>query len=178
MEDKIAQLMSMPEVDAAEPDYRVQLYDTEPNDASYFSQWHLPSISAPAAWDTSVGKKNVKVCIIDSGVRVDHPDLASNIIMGWNFVPLVQDRSLPSPGPGDADFTKFNDTLGHGTHVAGIIGAVGNNSIGVSGVAWKVGIMACKFVWDDGAGYISDAIKCMQLCLRMAPTCIATVGAV
>ena len=63
----------------------------------------------------------------------------------------------PAPAPGTPEYFNFNDTYGHGTHTAGIIGAVGNNRRGVAGINWAVKLLVCRFIWDDGAGYIRCA---------------------
>lgn len=96
---------------------------TTPNDSSYNQQYALTKISAPAAWDITKGTRTVKVGVIDSGIS-NHPDLNANLTTGWDF---YHDNAITT-----------DDTNGHGTHVAGIIGAVGNNSLGVSGVCWNV----------------------------------------
>lgn len=159
--DKVKQLSALPEVAIVEPDYIVNVYDT-PSDPKFSDQWHHPKISTPIAWDTTTGSPTLKVCVIDSGLRIDHPDLAANVIKGWSVISPTPGG--PNPAPTDPAFLNYNDTLGHGTHVSGIIGAVGNNDRGVSGVAWTIGLMPCRFISDSGAGYVSDAITCMQLC--------------
>ncbi len=153
VEKKIAELRSLPDVAVAEPNHLVTIMKT-PSDRQYVYQWHLPKIAAPVAWDTVTGSKKVKVCVIDSGARIDHPDLAANIVKGWN---VLADTS-------DPEYYNFNDTLGHGTHVAGLVAAIGNNARGVSGVSWQVGLLICKFIGDSGTGAIYDAIQCMRLC--------------
>ena len=153
MEKKIAELNSLPEVALAEPNRLVSIFKT-PSDRQYSNQWHLPKIAAPVAWDTVTGSKKVKVCVIDSGARIDHPDLAANIVKGWNVLHSAS----------DPEFNNYNDTLGHGTHVAGLIAAVGNNARGLSGVSWQVALLICKFISDSGTGAIWDAIYCMRLC--------------
>jgi len=153
VEKKIAELKALPDVALAEPNRFVTIMKT-PSDRQYKYQWHLPKIAAPVAWDTVTEAKNVKVCVIDSGARIDHPDLAANIIKGWN---VMKSES-------DPEFYNFNDTLGHGTHVAGLTAAVGNNARGVSGVSWQIGLLICKFISDSGTGAIWDAIFCMRLC--------------
>lgn len=153
MEKKIAELKALPDVDLAEPNHLVTIMKT-PSDGKYNYQWHLPKIAAPVAWDTVTGSNNVKVCVIDSGARIDHPDLAANIIKGWNTM----------KSESDPEFVNYNDTLGHGTHVAGLTAAVGNNARGVSGVSWQIGLLICKFIGDSGTGAIWDAIFCMRLC--------------
>lgn len=107
-------------------------------------------ISAPDAWKIEEGKREVVVAVIDTGLDASHPDLARNVwhdsskkgasVFGWNY---VNDRANPS------------DEHGHGTHVAGIIGAVSNPKTGVSGVAHRVSIMAVKYYSDSNPGPVN-----------------------
>lgn len=122
----------------AEPDYLVHTFEV-PNDPKYLdgTQWGLNKISAPEAWNTISSASNIVVALVDTGVRYTHQDLASNMWVnpldgshGYNFLTGTND---PSDG--------FS---GHGTMVAGVLGAVGNNGLGVAGVAWQVRIMACR----------------------------------
>lgn len=102
-----------------------------PNDTYVESQWAVSKINLPEAWNISTGSSSVNVGIIDTGIMGDHPDLTNRV-----------NRTL------SMDFTGGNSPLtdpdGHGTHVAGIIGAEGNNSIGVVGVCWNVGLVSLK----------------------------------
>jgi thermitase len=109
-----------------------------PNDASFASQWHLATIQAPAAWNTSVGSSAQPIAIVDSGVDATHPDLASRVMAGWNFL---------------SSNTDTHDQMGHGTAVAGTVGAATNNLIGVAGVTWANPIMPLVVV--DSTGYAS-----------------------
>lgn len=161
VEEKVEELNARDDVEIAEPDHKVEIYRT-PSDKLFQSQWHHDIIESQNAWDVNTGTKRAKVCVIDSGSSINHPDLASNVIKGWNVVPRGTNGNYPAPG--SIDWLNFNDTLGHGTHVTGLVGAVGNNGRGTTGVAWRVGILSCRFIGDDGAGYISDAITCMKLC--------------
>lgn len=114
-----------------------------------------------------------QVCVIDSGVDYTHPDLVANM---WTNLGEIPSNGIDDDGNGyidDVHGYNFADdngdpmdayTNGHGTHVAGIIGAVGNNRMGVSGVAQDLSIIACKFLLDSGRGLISDAIRCMDYC--------------
>ncbi|MEO7650831.1 MAG: S8 family serine peptidase [Bryobacteraceae bacterium] len=97
-----------------------------PNDPNYVYQWHLTTISAPAAWDINTGSAAVVVAVIDSGVDSTHPDLASKLVPGWSFLNGTSNTA---------------DVLGHGTAVAGAIAAATNNGVGVAGVSWNSLIM-------------------------------------
>jgi subtilisin family serine protease len=151
----------------AEPDYVVTTASTLPNDPRFQdgTQWWLNNygqngglpdadLDAPEAWDVLTSASDVVVAILDTGVRYSHEDLTSNL---WTN-PLDQTHGFNALG-GDHD--PWDDN-GHGTHVAGIIGAVGDNATGVAGVAWRVRIMACKFLDSAGVGFNSDAVACVE----------------
>jgi subtilisin family serine protease len=136
-----AALARDPRVAFAEPNYLRRYAQIPPNDALYSQLWGLNQasdfdIDAPEAWATTTGSDQVVVGVIDSGVAYDHPDLAGNM---W---------SHPVSGAPGRDFVEDDDTPldynGHGTHVAGTVGAVGNNMIGVTGVNQDVAIMALR----------------------------------
>ncbi|HPN52011.1 MAG TPA: S8 family serine peptidase [Anaerolineaceae bacterium] len=132
-----------PRVAYVEPDYIFKA-DMVPNDPSYGAQWGLGKINAPAAWDITTGDSSVIVAVLDSGVDLDHPDLADKIVNGIDY---VDDDSTPQ------------DTNGHGTHVAGIIGASSNNGIGITGVSWGARIMPVRVLDSNGSGYLSDIVS-------------------
>ncbi|HBJ85307.1 MAG TPA: hypothetical protein DDZ88_15810 [Verrucomicrobiales bacterium] len=154
----------------AEPDFLICGADTTPDDPLFTTdvgdttkQWHLPKIMAPRAWDVIKQPKNATianqsvVAVVDTGVDYTHPDLAGNIWTnpgesgggkesngidddgngkiddwrGWNFVELSN---------------EVMDDVGHGTHVAGVVGAVGNNTEGASGVCWGVKILPLRII--------------------------------
>jgi thermitase len=133
----VQSLRSDPGVVSAEPNHYLHALAL-PNDARYGDLWAMPRISAPAAWDITTGSSSVKVAVVDTGLAWDHPDLAAN---------------TPTHGidevSHDGDARDFN---GHGTHVAGTIGAVGNNSIGVTGVNWHASLLPVRVLDGDGSG--------------------------
>ncbi|HXE74300.1 MAG TPA: S8 family serine peptidase [Candidatus Xenobia bacterium] len=125
-------------------------------------------IDAPAAWDLSTGSPGVVVVVIDTGIDYNHPDLAPNMIqieadcsdgLDNDINGFIDDCRGIDTVNGDTD--PFDDN-GHGTHVAGTIGARGNNSTGVVGVNWTVTLMACKFLAGSGSGPTSAAIDCLD----------------
>jgi hypothetical protein len=150
------------------------LLSVSSNDPLLNNQWGLQSISSFGSWSQSTGSKNVVVAVIDSGTDLTHQDLKDNLwinpfeiagdgidnenngyiddIYGWNF---------------SNNTSNVQDNYGHGTHVAGIIGAVGDNSLGIAGVNWKVSIMSLKFMDDRGIGDTGGAIRAMEYALMM-----------
>ncbi len=177
---------AQPEVAYAEYNYRVRKADTTPNDTYFDKQWWLRNtgqtlngvtgtagadIGAPAAWDLRTGG-TIIVALVDTGVDYTHPDLSGNIwsnaaeaggvdgvdddgngyvddIRGWNFA-----NNNNNPMDDDID--------GHGTHVAGIIGAVSNNSLGAAGINWSVKLMPLKFLDANGDGDLADAAEAIR----------------
>lgn len=118
-----------------------------PDDPSYSEQYSLSRIKAAKAWNYTTGSHDIKVAVIDTGIY-PHTDLNVNLAEGWNF----QDDN--------ADTTDLN---GHGTHVAGIIGAAGNNSLGITGVCWNITLVPLKIsVGDTNTGYIEPMCKAIQ----------------
>lgn len=112
-----------------------------PNDPDYsLYQWGLPRVNAPAAWVESTGA-GVTIAVMDTGVDLNHPDLAAKIAPGWDF---TNDDSAPQ------------DDHGHGTHVAGIAAAATHNYLGVAGLGWDARIMPVKVLDSNGYGYYSD----------------------
>jgi subtilisin family serine protease len=144
-----------PNVLYAEPDFLVQAVAT-PADPLWNQQWDMVKISCSAAWDTQTDSGDVVVGVIDTGIAFTHPDLQGNL---WT-----------NPSDGSHGFTCMNgtcmaggsDDFGHGTHVAGTIGAAANNGIGMAGINWKVQLLSLKFLDSNGSGYISDAVLCFQ----------------
>ena len=131
-------------------------------------------IDAPEAWDVTTGSGDVVVGVVDSGVDYTHPDLAANM---WRNPFEVAGDGVDNDANGYVDdLHGINavansgnpmDDNGHGTHVAGTIAAVGNNGIGVTGVAWNAKVMALKFLAADGTGSTADAIECLNYAVSM-----------
>ncbi len=130
----IRALSEDPRVLYAEPNYIIHASGI-PDDPSYTSQWAYTKIQAPAAWDIVTGATSVTIAIIDTGIDEGHPDLASKIVPGYDF---IDNDSNP------------HDLNGHGTHVAGIAAAVTNNNVGVAGMSWGAKIMPLRVL--DAAG--------------------------
>ena len=145
-----------------------------PNDPGYPLQWAPPIMQAPTAWDVTTGARIVVVAVLDSGLDLSHPDLIANTwknprelatngiddekngfiddVYGWNFV---------------TNTNNVQDTYGHGTHVSGIIGAVGNNGVGITGLGWTVSLMPLKILGDNGIGTVSAALAAMSYVTMM-----------
>lgn len=117
-----------------------------PNDPRFSDQWYLDNISdadidMPEAWDIQRSASSVPVAVLDTGADLDHPDLTAGLIPGWDF---VNDDSDPE------------DDEGHGTNVAGLIGATGGNGLGIAGVAFETLIVPIKVLDNTQYGYYSD----------------------
>ena len=164
----VAELRARPGVQFAQPDYRVTV-GRAADDPSLGSLWGLNAIGAPEAWNTGTGTGQTVVAVIDSGVQYNHPDLAANM---WRNPGEVPGNGRDDDGNGfkddvyGYDFVNNDgnptDDHGHGTHIAGTIGAVGDNGVGVAGVGWNIKIMALKFLDSSGSGYTSDAVRALN----------------
>lgn len=158
-----------PGIQYIEPNYKRRVMAMTPNDSLFSSQWALQQIQAPDAWQTSQGSKNIVLAIADTGIDLNHQDLAGNL---WANPGEICGNGNDDDGNGyEDDCHGINiitgsgipmDDEGHGTHVAGIAGALGNNGVGVSGVNWRVSTMALKFSGADGSGSVADEIKAIE----------------
>lgn len=182
----VAQYSQLPEVEYAEPNYEINLEETNagplvpvlPHDPQFNDQWALANsgqrggkqgadISATLAWATTTGNDKLVVAVLDTGVDYTHEDLVENMWVRPATMAPYHDNEL---GTID-DLNGFNaidsaadpmDDNGHGTHCAGIIGAEGENNLGIAGVNWKVQIMPLKFLNAGGSGSTKDAIEAIN----------------
>jgi len=157
---------------AAKPEATAQASETIPNDPYFSKQWGLKNsndadIDAPEAWNLEcTDGTGVIVVVIDTGVDYNHPDLKTNL---W-INPWMGQFGYVNDLYGINAITDSGDPKddnGHGTHCAGIIGAVGNNGSGVCGVAWKAQIMGLKFLNSAGSGYEADGMECINYALAV-----------
>ncbi len=140
-----------------------------PNDAQYPLQWHYPMINLPQAWDLTTGTPasgEVIVAVIDTGIYLAHTDLQEQLVPGYDFI-RDPGRALDGDGidanPDDPGTDILPGTsLWHGTHVAGILAAQTNNSVGVAGVAWGAKIMPVRAVGLGAAGTIYDIMQAIS----------------
>ena len=125
------------EVEFAELDHLLPAEQILPNDPLYdnLNSWSLPRTAAPTAWSMTTGSSNIVIAVLDSGVDATHPDLASQIVPGWNIYDNNSDTS---------------DVQGHGTSVAGVAAAASNNALGVTSVAWGCRIMPIRITDTTG----------------------------
>ena len=177
--EAIARLKGAPEIEYAEPNYLLHAARL-PDDPLFPQQYSLlntgqeegeagADIDAAAAWDISTGGSSALVAIIDSGIDLDHPDLAANL---WTNPDEIPGNLVDDDGNGLVDDVHGWDFLnqdndpddddGHGTHVAGIIGAAGDNGLGIAGIAWRASLMPLKFLDEGGFGATSDAIRAID----------------
>jgi subtilisin len=147
-ENVIEKLRKNPKIAYVEPDYvALTLAESTP--------WGVGKINASKVWQMSTSNKGtgIKIAVLDTGIQNNHPDLQKNLRGGVNFA------GFPS---GSTISWHWTDKNGHGTHVAGTIGAVGNNGIGVIGVAPEAHLYAVKVLGDSGSGYYSWIINGIQ----------------
>lgn len=185
LKETLAALEASSIVEYAEPDY-VQTIDRNlPDDPRFGELWGMDNsgqtggtpdadIDAPEAWSVRTGAPDLVVGVIDTGVDYDHEDLADNM---WRNPGEIPGNGIDDDANGYVDDVYGIDTVNddadpddddsHGTHVAGTIGAVGDNGLGVTGVAWDVQIMALKAFDEEGSGFTSDAIECIEYATMM-----------
>ena len=135
------------------------------NDQFASNLWGMNNINAASAWEYTTGSEEIVIAVLDSGIDTNHPDLVANI---WYNPGEIPDDGIDNDGNGRIDdvngwnyvssTNNVFDNDGHGTHVAGTVGAIGNNGIGVVGVAQRAKLMAVKVLDHNGDGWYSDMI--------------------
>ncbi|MDD4996194.1 MAG: S8 family serine peptidase [Patescibacteria group bacterium] len=171
-------VLDMPEVEWAEPNYLFKM-SYLPNDLYYHEQWYFNKIKTPQAWDLiKGGDGDIIIAVLDTGVDIDHPDIKKNVwinqnevsndgkdndnngyiddLNGWDFI-----RNNPNPRP------KFDELyteggIHHGTLVAGIAAASGDNNEGVLGIAWQSKIMPLRVLNSEGVGSVDHVIQAIN----------------
>jgi RHS repeat-associated protein len=168
-ESVAAQLLSDPQVELAEPNFLIHHSTVTPDDARFSEQWSLTNtgqsggtfgsdIGVKPAWETTTGSFSTVIAVIDSGIDFTHPDLvntewsnqaagAGSDLHGWDYV---------------TNSGEIKDEQGHGTAVAGIIAAQGNNSIGTSGVMWRASLMSLRVLDATGTGDVANAVEAID----------------
>lgn len=184
----VAQLSQDPDVEYAEPNWVLRA-NVLPNDSLFTNLWGLfntgantwggfgtsgDDIDAPNAWNITTGTRSVVVGVIDTGVNYNHPDLAANM---WSaptqFTVTIAGQPITCAAGthGFNAITRVCDPMDdaatpHGSHVAGTIGAVGNNGQGITGVNWVTSMMGLKFLGANGSGSTSDAILAIDFAIQ------------
>ena len=170
----LEKLVKVPQIEYATPNFKYKIAKT-PDDSHYSSQWYLEKVGAPDAWETTTGSQDVIIAVLDTGVDINHPDLSANIwhnnseipnngldddnngyiddYYGWDF---ISESSDPLPKYDDG-WTESG--IHHGTVVAGVAGAEGNNGIGISGLNWSIKIMPIRVLDGAGLGDTSNVYK-------------------
>ncbi len=143
VEQTVKQFSALSSVEYAEPNFTYHRM-VVPNDQHYGVQWALPKISAPSAWDITTGSTTIRVAVLDTGYDTSHPDLYPQVVAAKDFTIL---NGSPN---------TVQDGHGHGTHVAGTVAAITNNSIGVASIGWNTKLMIGKVLGDNGSGYLSE----------------------
>lgn len=161
-QETIARLLARGDVEFATLNYIVQAFET-PNDPGFGSQWGMTKIEAPSAWNISHGSADITIAVIDTGVDLDHPDLAGKLWVNTDEIPangLDDDFNGYIDDVNGYDFYNLDafpdDDNSHGSHVAGIAAAATNNGVGVAGVSWGAKIMALKALNYNGNGSTAD----------------------
>ncbi len=183
----LARLRACPAVERAEPDY-VVVPALTPNDPEFSNQWHHERILTPQAWDVTTGSPTTVIAVIDSGVDLDHPDLAAKIwtnadeipsngidddgngfiddVHGWDF---KNDNNDPNPEPNGIDENHngvADEVASHGTLVAGLAGAVGNDGWGTAGVDWQCKIMPIQVFDDEGMTWVAIVLEGIEYAIE------------
>lgn len=179
VEQAMAKLKRDRRVRYAEPNYLLHV-DATPNDSSFGQLWGLlntgqtvngttgtpgADVDATQAWDVTTGSSEIVVGVVDTGIAYTHPDLAANV---W-----TNPGGIGGCAAGTHGYNAINGTCdpaddhSHGSHVAGTIGAVGNNGLGVTGVSWNVKLLGLKFLNSGGSGSTDDAVEAINWAIQV-----------
>ncbi|MDZ7761261.1 MAG: S8 family serine peptidase [Desulfovermiculus sp.] len=153
VQQAIRRLMDLDEVTYAEPNYKRFALASVPNDPRFASQWAHQNIHSTQAWSLETGDSSVVIAVADTGIAYKHEDIQNNMWngLGKNFIQGTDDPL---------------DTDGHGTYISGIIGAVGNNARGITGMNWNISLMALKFIDANNGGTVADEIQAIEYAVQ------------
>ena len=159
------------DVEYAEPNY-IRYATATPNDSLYRSPFNYTDIRLPQAWDLTTGSSSVIVAVIDSGVFLNHDDLAGKLVSGYDF---ISDPSVSRDGDGidsnpddPGDKTQLSASSWHGTHVTGTVAAATNNQKGVAGAGWDTRVMPLRVLGLDGKGSTYDVLQAVRYAARLS----------
>lgn len=154
-EEYAKELLKNPNVIAASPNYIVKAA-VIPNDTHMSELWGMNAVNMPSAWEKETGSSGVYVAVLDSGIDWTNPDLSANVARSLGFT----SSGITSIQPGFDDY-------GHGSHVAGIIGAIGNNGAGITGINWNVQMIPVKILNNRGSGTTDSVAEGMNYVAKL-----------
>lgn len=176
--EKIRELEATEEIEYIEANTILRANTRHPNDPDYQKLWGINKIASSKAWDLTIGKRNIVIAVIDTGIDYNHPDIKNNYwVNAGEFGLDSLGRNKKTNGIDDDKNGYIDDYHGwdfanndndpmddnrHGTHCAGTIGAEGNNNTGLVGVNWKVSLVGLKFLNGGGTGSLSNAVKAVN----------------
>ena len=167
----IKALKADPDVEHAEPNFIYQRHATTNDPLS--QMWHLEDINVGNAWDTTTGDPTVVVAVIDGGVLAQHPDFLGQNSEGYDFISSSGNYDGDGIDPDPEDVTPLDDPCSpdgqafyHGAHVAGTVGATGNNEEGIVGISYGASLMHLRAL--DGDCGVPATILVSQFCMPLA----------